>query len=166
MKTFFRKYMKLNNMLHKIVGWILFIILTSMSVLISWQVFARFIIGESLTFSEEASRFLMVWLTMLGAAYALKEGSLIAVDILENKLAHTNIGRYIKIFMLSLASIFYLILIIEGWNMAQSISFQIAPTTKISMFWPALAIPAGGLIMLLNTVSILLEIYIKKGEVI
>jgi TRAP-type C4-dicarboxylate transport system permease small subunit len=65
-----------------LVGWVLAALLMVMSVLISWQVFARYIMGNSLSFSEEVSRFSMVWLAMLGAAYAYRQGTLIAVDLL------------------------------------------------------------------------------------
>ena len=47
-----------------LVGWILAALMLVMTVLISWQVFARYVVGSSLTFSEEVSRFSMVWMTM------------------------------------------------------------------------------------------------------
>lgn len=166
MQTVFKKYVVFTDFLNKIIGWALFIMLGVMSILISWQVFARFVIGESLTFSEEASRFLMIWLTMLGAAYAIKEGSLIAIDFLENKLKGSTSGKILKTVMSIIAISFYLVLIVEGFKMAQSVSFQVAPTTKISMFWPMLALPVGGVFMLLNTVAVLFEEFIKEKELL
>jgi TRAP-type transport system small permease protein len=159
-----RQYVRLTNLLNKVVGYMLFIMLAVMSVLITWQVFARFVAGNSLTFSEEASRFLMIWLTLLGAAYAVKEGSLIAVDILQNKLTG-NPGKVLKVIMSVCTSVFYIILIIYGFKMAQNVSFQTAPTTGLSMFWPMLAVPVGGALMLINTIASLIEDFIGKEEV-
>jgi TRAP-type C4-dicarboxylate transport system permease small subunit len=48
--------------------------------------------------------------------------------------------------------------------MAQAISRQKAPSTGLSMFWPMLALPAGGLLMLLNTVALIIEEFIGKEE--
>jgi TRAP-type transport system small permease protein len=158
-----RQYVRLTNLLNKVVGYMLFIMLAVMSVLITWQVFARFVAGNSLTFSEEASRFLMIWLTLLGAAYAVKEGSLIAVDILQNKLTG-NPGKVLKVIMSVCTSVFYIILIIYGFKMAQNVSFQTAPTTGLSMFWPMLAVPVGGALMLINTIASLIEDFIGKEE--
>ncbi|WP_394140049.1 TRAP transporter small permease [Cytobacillus oceanisediminis] len=156
-----RKYIQLTDYINKVVGWLLFVMLAVMSVLISWQVFARFVVGESLTFSEEASRFLMIWLTLLGAAYAIKEGSLIAIDLLQSKLTGAA-GRSVRTLMSVISCVFYIILIINGFMMAQSISFQTAPTTGLSMFWPMLALPSGGVLMLINTIAVLIEDYIGK----
>jgi TRAP-type C4-dicarboxylate transport system permease small subunit len=156
-----RKYVQLTDYINKGVGWLLFVMLAVMSVLISWQVFARFVVGESLTFSEEASRFLMIWLTLLGAAYAIKEGSLIAIDLLQSKLTGA-LGKSVRTMMSIISCVFYIILIIYGFIMAQSVSFQTAPTTGLSMFWPMLALPSGGILMLINTIAVLIEDFIGK----
>nr|WP_246602525.1 TRAP transporter small permease [Sporosarcina aquimarina] len=153
----------MTNYVNKVVGWLLFIMLAIMSVLISWQVFARFVVGESLTFSEEASRFLMIWLVMLGTAYSIKEGSIIAVDILQNKLKG-NILSISKVVMSVVGCIFYVIMVVYGIKTAQAVSFQTAPTTGLSMFWPMFAIPVGGALMFLNTASVLIEDFIGKEE--
>lgn len=158
-----RRYVRLADYINKGVGWLLFAMLAIMSILIFWQVFARFVIGDSLTFSEEASRFLMIWLTLLGAAYAIREGSLIAIDLLQSKLTGTA-GQTVKVLMSVISCIFYVILIIYGFMMAQSVSFQTAPTTGLSMFWPMLALPAGGILMLINTIAVLVEDFIGKEE--
>lgn len=164
MQVALKKYIRLTDYLNKFIGWVLFIILAIMSVLISWQVFSRFVVGSSLTFSEEASRFLMIWLTMLGAAYAIRDGSLIAIDFLENKFKGSVSGKVLKVIMSCLASVFYIILIVQGYEMAQSVAFQTAPTTGVSMFWPMLAIPVGGFFMLLNTIAVLFEEFIDRKE--
>ena len=36
---------------------------------VSWQVFSRYALGSPSTFTDEAARFLMVWMTFLGGAY-------------------------------------------------------------------------------------------------
>lgn len=159
----FKKYVSITSHINKGVGWLLFIMLAIMSVLISWQVFARFIVGSSLTFSEEASRFLMIWLVMLGTAYSIKEGSIIAIDILQS-LLKGKLLKFLRLLMSLVGCAFYVIMIVYGFKMAQSVSFQIAPTTGLSMFWPMLAIPVGGVLMFINTISVLIEDFIGKEE--
>ncbi|PAL04638.1 TRAP transporter small permease [Peribacillus simplex] len=158
-----RKYVRITDYINKGVGWLLFAMLAVMSILIFWQVFARFVAGNSLAFSEEASRFLMIWLVLLGAAYSIKEGSLIAIDILQSKLKG-NAQKTVKLIMSIIACVFYVILIINGFEIAQSVSFQTAPTTGLSMFWPMLALPVGGILMFVNTTAVLVEDFIGKGE--
>lgn len=67
---------------NRLIGWILAGLLLLMTMLIFWQVFARFVVGSPLYFSDEIARFSMLWLTFLGAGYAYRKGTLISVDIL------------------------------------------------------------------------------------
>lgn len=58
-----------------------------MVVAISYQVFGRYVLDRSPSWSEELSRYLMVWLTMLGAAAAVRGGGHIAVTTLIDMLS-------------------------------------------------------------------------------
>ena len=51
-----------------------------------WQVFTRFVIGRPSSFTEELARFLMIWVGMLGAAYAAGRKSHLALDLLTSGL--------------------------------------------------------------------------------
>ena len=35
-----------------------------------WQVFSRYVLNNPATFTEEVSRFAVIWLSLLGTAYA------------------------------------------------------------------------------------------------
>ena len=145
------------------VGYLLATMLATMTVLIGWQVFTRFVISTSSTFSEEVSRFLMIWLTLLGAAYAVRHGTLLAVDILPDKLR----GRPQQIVKLSahiLSLCFYVVLVYFGWHIASVVSYQTAPATGISMQWPMLALATGGVLMFLNTLVVMVEDLVLVGH--
>ncbi|MET3505947.1 TRAP transporter small permease [Halalkalibacter oceani] len=156
-------YVRAMDMVNMIIGWILALLLGIMTILITWQVFARFVVGNSLTFSEEIARFLMIWITLLGAAYAMRQGTLIAVELLPDYL--TGLAqKTIRILAHLISLVFYLILIIFGWEIAQSVSFQRAPATAISMFWPMISVCVGGTFLFLNTVVVMIEEAIGKEE--
>ena len=142
--------------LNRAVGWLLAALLAAMTVLIAWQVFARYVAGDSLTFSEEVARFLMVWLTMLGAAYALRQGGLPAMQLLPDLLSGR--GRLAVVTAAHLVSVaFYTVLVIHGWEISRAVAYQSAPATGLSMMWPMLALSAGGALALVNTVGVVLE---------
>lgn len=159
----FKKYIRIMDVINRMIGWVLAIALGIMTVLIFWQVFARYVVGNSLTFSEEVSRFTMIWMTLLGAAYAIRKGTLISVDILPD-FTKGNLSKAIKIMSYLLALIFYFVLIRFGWEMSQSVSFQRAPSTGVSMFWPMFALCAGGVLMFLNTIVVLIEELFREEE--
>lgn len=156
MKKSLRRYVRIMDAINHTVGVVLALMLAIMTVLITWQVFARFVVGDSLTFSEEVSRFLMIWLTLLGAAYAVRRGTLLAVEILPDLLKGLA-WKVVKIAAHALSLVFYIILIVYGWEIASTVSYQRAPATGVSMMWPMLALSVGGLLMLLNTFVLMIE---------
>ena len=141
---------------NRVVGWSLALMLAAMTVLIGWQVFARFVVGNSLTFSEEVSRFLMIWLTLLGAAYAVRQGTLLAVELIPDLLKGTT-KKVVRLTGHLLSLSFYVILIVFGWDIAATVAYQTAPATGLSMRWPMLALCAGGVLMFLNTLVVMIE---------
>lgn len=151
MRAFMRSYLRVFGVVNAGIRYVLALLLAVMTVLIGWQVFARFVVGESLTFSEEVSRFAMVWLVVLGAAYAAQNGRLIKVDILEHVLGGG--ARKAAIIVAGCLSIvFYLVLVVFGMFITDAVAFQRTPATEISMSIPMAALPVGGAFLVLNTV--------------
>lgn len=148
--------------LNRVVGWVMALCLAIMTVLITWQVFARFVVGDALTFSEEISRFLMIWLTMLGTAYAARKGSLLAVDLLP-ELLRGRVQLAVGLVAHGISLVFYALLVVYGWNISQAVAFQSAPATGVSMFWPMLALCVGGALCFVNTIAVVVEDVQRQG---
>ena len=55
-------------------------LLTSIVVILAGSVFWRYFLNDPITWSEDASLFCMVWMTLLGAAPALRRGEHVAMD--------------------------------------------------------------------------------------
>ena len=72
--------------LDKVVGVMLMVIMAVMVMNVTWQVFSRYVIQSPSSFTDELSRYLLVWLGMLGAAYVAGQGNHLAIDILPTKL--------------------------------------------------------------------------------
>lgn len=146
------------------VRWVLAAMLAVMTFLIGWQVFARFVIGDSLSFSEEISRFLMVWLVLLGSAYAARNGRLMKVDILET-VVPARFRPAVLIFAGFVSILFYLVLVVFGFMIVSAVSYQMTPATQISMSIPMAALPVGGVFLILNTLYNLCAVALGEEEV-
>lgn len=144
-----------------ILGWFLAFTLLVMTVLIFWQFFARFVIGKPLYFSEEIARFSMIWLTFLGAGFAYRKGLLISIDI---ALEHVGpmLGKMIRILVILLSISFAFILTYFGFDLVDRVSHQTAPSTRISMMWPYIAVPLGGIVIIINSIDLLLKEFTLK----
>lgn len=151
MTTFMEQYRHVVDGLNVVIRWVLAALMLTMTVLIGWQVIARFIIGDSLTFSEEVSRFVMVWLVIVGAAYAAKNGRLMKVDIVEHVLSGKAKQTVVMIAGL-LSIVFYLVLVVFGFFIVNAVSYQLTPATEVSMSIPMAALPVGGILLIINTV--------------
>lgn len=103
--------------LDKILGSFLVVLLFLMVVAVLWQVFSRYILNSPSSFTEELSRYLFIWVGILGAAYAAGQQTHIAIEILPPKLNVTNRIK-LKIFINLLIIFFCLtVLVIGGGNL-------------------------------------------------
>ena len=124
------------------------LMLLAMVVVAFAQVVSRYVFHESLSWSEETARFLLIWLGMVCAGYAFKFRSHFALRFFVERFPEP-LQRFTAI-LVDLAMIAFLILFIyESYQyLAQSVSGMTAPALGISMVIPYSATLFGGLIML------------------
>ena len=77
--------------LDKTLRFALAVLMSAMVASVVWQVLSRYLFVVPAAWTEELARFLLIWIGMLGAAYAYRQGSHLGVDLLANKLA--DIGK-------------------------------------------------------------------------
>ncbi|EYD71412.1 TRAP transporter small permease [Limimaricola hongkongensis] len=156
MKTVLNALIGTIDTINRWTGWLLAALLLVMTVLITWQVFARFVMGSPLTFSEEVARFAMIWMTMLGAAYAYRHGTLISVDVFTD-IAGPRATRILKVVIAIISFVFAYVLLTEGFSITLRVAGQTAPSTRVSMAWLYAAMPAGAALIALNAVAVALD---------
>lgn len=73
-----------------------------MVVIILLQVFCRYVLGSSLAWPEEASRFLMLWATGLMAPTAFRRGGFVAIDMLLRLLPRmvTSVFAFLSLLLI------------------------------------------------------------------
>ncbi|MCQ4838222.1 TRAP transporter small permease, partial [[Clostridium] symbiosum] len=91
------------------------------------QVFTRYVLGSSLTGTEELGRYSFIWMTMLGASICVSSDSHAAVTILNDHLKwRMKGGHKISVDILILACA--VLLFIQGIKMAAMSTRQLTPT--------------------------------------
>jgi TRAP-type C4-dicarboxylate transport system permease small subunit len=113
------------------------------------QVVLRFVFNTGLPWPEEASRYVMIWVTMLAGSLVVRDEQLIAVDFLDRYWPPRLIGYRNALFRL-LLTIMLGVLFWAGLDQAMFNAFRVTAALEISWFWPYLAVPAGAALMLLN----------------
>ncbi len=66
--------------------WLVIAMLAAMAVMVFANVALRFLTDHSILWVEEVSRYLMIWLTFLGAGIVLRYGGHIGIDTLQERL--------------------------------------------------------------------------------
>lgn len=128
--------------------------LTGIIIVVSANVFFRFILNAPIPWAEEISLGLFVWLTFVGASVVMKTNDHISVDYFVRKLP-------VRFFILSqklrIGLLFFITLvvfIIWGLTLALQSTWSITPVLGINYLWVYLAAPVGGTLCLWHLVKI------------
>src|SRR5215831_10856372 len=87
-------------------------ILAAMAVMVFANVALRFLTDHSILWVEEVSRYLMIWLTFLGAGVVLRYGGHIGIDTLQERLPQHAAALRAVIFVLMLG--FFVVMVWLG----------------------------------------------------
>jgi TRAP-type C4-dicarboxylate transport system permease small subunit len=138
------------------------LVMTVMAVLtvdVLWQVFTRFILKNPSTWTEELAIFLLIWVSLLGAAVALGRGAHLGIDYLVNKLSIkkklcTEVFAFLCIALFSLC-----VMVIGGIDLVISTLKlgQVSPALGVEIGYVYLAIPISGFFLVLYSVIGLVE---------
>lgn len=150
----------IDKVINKILRFIVIIMLSVMSVVVFAQVLFR-IVHLSIPWSEELSKYLLIWSTFLGAAICIRKGSLVGLEFLKNSMSEEK-QKILQTILNLIVCAMLLFLINVGFWAVRRVWFQITPVLKLSMGLMYAAIPIGSVFMLIN--QILVIIYLWKGE--
>ncbi|WP_078553440.1 TRAP transporter small permease [Bacillus alkalicellulosilyticus] len=115
-----------------------------MVVVIFLQVFMRYVMENSLSWSEELARFCFIWLVYIGISYGVKKQRHIKVDAL--LLLFKEKGKLVFNIISNLLFLAFAIFVVfYGYDMSQKLlQFgQTSPALKIPMGFVYLAAPVG-----------------------
>ncbi|MCF6270073.1 MAG: TRAP transporter small permease [Melioribacteraceae bacterium] len=156
----------IKSKIDKIIEWLLIGLLTLMVFNVSWQVFSRFIIGDPSSWTEELTRYSLIWLGMIGAGYVTGKKMHLAIDYFANKVKEPARG-YIEIFIHTTVLLFALtVMVIGGTNLVGLTLYleQISASLQIQLGYVYLALPISGILIIFYSTENIYEILkSKKG---
>lgn len=126
--------------------------------------FTNFNLNFSVPWTEELSRYIMIWAVFIGGAIAMRKDNMIQVDALVNALPGT-FGRMLKIIGLLLTATFFSVLVFVGYEVVKHGMYQTSPVMGIPMGLAFLAIPIGSALIILNILALIIESYKTKKDI-
>jgi len=122
-------------------------ILVAMVVITFSQVVSRYVLHISLSWSEEAARFLLMWLAMLSAAYGFKVRSHFALTMVVNRLGARK-KQLVGLLVVVAVALFLCVFIYFAIAVTHNAVGRTGPGTHISMAVPYSSAVVGGVLML------------------
>ena len=131
----------------------------AMVLIVGAQVFCRYALNHSLFWSEEAARYLLVWLTFFGASSAYYRGAHPGVDALVSRLGETA-KRMIAPLVHVAGLVLFGIMLVYGIEFAHFVRLQISPALGLPKWIPMIAVPISSLVFILHTLGFMVK---KEG---
>ena len=150
----------IDKAVNQILQAVVVIMLSAMSVVVFAQVIFR-IAHLSIPWSEELSKYLLIWSTFLGSALCIRRKSLVGLEFFLNSMTEKNRKILQTILNLIVCALLLFLICVGFWAVGQ-VRFQITPVLKQSMGLMYAALPVGSVFMLIN--EIIVTIYLWKGE--
>lgn len=75
-----------SNLVTRAVNWLLIVLLGTMIVLVFGNVVLRYLFNSGITLSEEVSRFLFMWVTLIGALLVMKDNAHLGMSSVVDRL--------------------------------------------------------------------------------
>lgn len=141
------------------------LLLALMSVLIGAQVFMRYVMGDSLAWSEELARYCFIWCTYLGVSYAIRTRAHICVEAGVSWLPAR--ARAVARIVAHIVFIVFAVLVVkEGYALTMKIfSFgQTSSAMGLPMGWVYLAPTTGFALVVFRLLQeIVKEVAVLRG---
>lgn len=152
-----RTYLKFADVVLAIAKLATILIMAGMTIAIIVGVFFRFVIPIPMAWPPEAARFMMVAVTMIGSSVAVRELEHVGITIIVDRLPpRLTLALYCLGALLT--SLFLVVIIYYGGRLTFEMGpRQISSSLGLSMVVAYVAMPIGGIMMLIQQVAALIE---------
>ena len=134
--------------INKILEYLLFVMLAVMAFSMATNVFCRSLLGFSISWADELCQSLLVWVTFLGAAIAVRENLHYSFNYLLQVLKGRN--RTILLLFNDLVILFCAVyMLFDGVRITRGIAGWLMPAMGISRAWVYGACPVGCALIIL-----------------
>ena len=141
--------MNLRNTIDRAVRFLLVVLMSTIVIDVLAQVFSRYLFNAPLGFTDELAGFLLIWVGLLGSAYATGEKQHLAIDLLKTRVSPSAQRRLEVIVGLVTALFAGAVLIVGGvWLMYTGFLFgQLSASLQLSLGYVYAIVPLTGLLI-------------------
>ena len=124
---------------------------------VCWQVITRFVLKNPSTVTEEILRYLLVWTTMVGGAYAYGRRKHLSINMLAKKLP-PRAQKLLDIFVQAVVIAFCVVVMIVGdLRLVETTFDQISSALRLPMPYVYASILVGGVLIIFYAIIFIFE---------
>ena len=142
----------LSRAVNRLAEWVMAVLLAAMTLLVGVQIAGRFVFSYSIFWSDELTRFLLVWISFLGISIGARRAAHPGVDSLVRALP-ARWARAASVLGITLSVTFFSIMVAYGGALVFRTWPQYSASLGIRMGIPYLAVPVAGVLMTLHALA-------------
>ena len=150
----------LRRRVDRVLEALLALLLGGMVLNVLWQVFARFVLADPSSVTEELARFGLVWLGLLGAAHGFGRRVHLAIDLLPMRLAGRPGAAALRGVIQACVAGFALVVLVGGGGALVHLTWSLGQTSAalgVRLAWVYSVLPLAGAIILFHAVAEAIE---------
>jgi TRAP-type C4-dicarboxylate transport system permease small subunit len=147
--------------LEKFLSFLIVLLLSFMVLFIFSQVVARFILNMPLSWTEEISRHIMIWMAFIATSVAYRHGAHLSIDLLATSI-NPKARLVLRIFFLLIIIAFLTFMVKYGIELTQRTVNQRSSSLQYSMSYVYLAVPTSGIIMIIFSIEKIINLLKRK----
>ena len=147
------------NLLDRFLSVLVATLMAALVLDVLWQIFTRFILEDPSSWTEELARYLMIWVGLIGAAYATGRRMHLSLDLLPSTLTGKR-THVLRILIESFVLIFALTALLAGGIRLVWVVLTLGQTSaslQLPLGYVYLAVPLSGLFIAWYTVLDLID---------
>ncbi len=155
--------LRASRIVNKMVETAVFVMLGAMVLIVSAGVFWRYGLNSALSWSEELVRYLLVWISFLGATMATCQGAHIGISMLTDRLPE-RLQRAVALFVNLIVLVFLGVVLYQGVKILPVMAVRVAPTLGVRMGIFYLVLPISAAVMILHVIGESMSIFSQKRK--
>ncbi len=147
----------MKRLINKVDDYLGVLALSGIITLISVNVFCRFVLKSPITWTEEVSLALFIWLTFIGVSSGVKVNSHLGIDYFVRKLPEAWYYRLQVFRLFVLLFVTLVVFVVWGSQFAIHGAAKVTPVLGISYTFINMAVPIGSFLAIYHIIRVLVK---------
>ncbi|MGQ8364969.1 TRAP transporter small permease [Glaciecola sp. 1036] len=158
--------LKIKKFLDNALAVALVIAMSSILLTVIWQVISRYLLKDPASVTEELSRFILIWIGILGAAYAYSQKAHLGFNLIVEKMSQTRKRIVLTIVELCVIAFCAVTLSYGGMKLV-NLTFeleQISAALEVKMGFIYFVLPLSGCLIIFYAIMNIIDVWTNNTQ--